>query len=171
MTDDRRPGLMGKKLHSQIKRVARDEDSDDRLICVEAIVAVNEDPEKRHRIKVVIPMMDENIIRDEWARQIGCYVGGPGFGSFFVPPIGSEVVLFGRLGQKHNLFYMSVYNEDFIVPPDFDSTAVAGIRAPGDLKFISEGDLQLRAGGMQLEVDGAMNIIAPAGFFVNGKAV
>jgi len=147
------------------------EDIDDRLIAVEAIVAVNEDPEKRHRIKVIITMMDENVIRDEWVRQMGCYVGGPGFGSFYLPAIGSEVVLFGRLGQKHNLFYMSVFNEDFIVPPDFDSPAVCGVRSPGDMKMIAEGDQQFRAGGMQFEADGAVNFIAPGGFFVNGKPV
>lgn len=162
---------MRRNLNQQIKRSQRDQNQDDWLTGVEAIVAVNEDPEHQHRIKVVIPALDEEIMYDKWVRQIGCYVGGPGFGSFFVPPIGSEVILFGRLGQKHNLYYMSVYNEDFTVPADFRDTAVCGFRAPGDFKVITEGDLQLRMGGGQFEADSAINIIAPAGFFVNGKPV
>lgn len=159
-----------KNLRQQMKRASSD-DRDDWVTGVEAIVAVNEDPENQHRIQVVIPMMDEKEVYPKWVRQIGVNLLGPGFGSFFVPPLHSEVVLFGRLGQKHNLYYMSVYNEDFIVPADFRDTAVAGIRAPGDLKFIADGDLQLRAGGMQFETDGAFNIIATGGLFVNGNPV
>jgi hypothetical protein len=158
------------KLRQQMKRAAR-EDGDDWLTGIEGIVVENEDPERQHRIKVLIPALDEERVYDKWVRQIGVQVLAPGFGSFFIPPIGSEVVLFGRLGQKHNLYYMSVYNEDFIVPPDFENTATCGFRAPGDMKMISEGDLQLRAGGMQLETDSVINIIAPGGFFVNGKPV
>jgi type VI secretion system (T6SS) baseplate-like injector VgrG len=163
---------MGRNLHSLLTDDDGDRDSDERwMIAVEAIVAENEDPEHQHRIKVVIPTLEENEVRDEWVRQMGCYVGGPGYGSFFVPAIGSEVVLFGRLGQKYNLFYMSVYNEDYVVPADFDSSAVCGVRAPADMKFMSEGDMQLRAGEFFLESDGKMHVIAPGGFFVNGKPV
>ena len=164
---------MTKKLYQQMRRVAN-ADHDDRLICVEAIVAVTEDPEHQHRIKVVIPMMDEERVRDEWVRPMVPYVGGPGFGSFFVPRSGSEVVLFGRLGQKHSLFYVSVYNEDHPVPADFQvqhPETVAGFRVPGDFKLIVEGDLQFRCLGLHIETDGAINIIAKAGFFVNGKRV
>lgn len=149
---------------------------DDRwLVCVEGIVAINEDPENQHRIKVVIPLLDENSIYDKWVRQMGCYVGSNGFGSFFLPPLGSEVVLFGRLGQKHNLFYMSVYNEDFEVPADFrnesGSDAVCGVRAPGDLKIITEADMQLRMGRGHVEADASIRIIAPGGLFVNDRKV
>ena len=66
---------------------------------------------------------------------------------------------------------MSVYNEDFVVPPDFKDETACGIRAPADLKLIAEGDMQLRAGGLHIETDGAMNVIAPGGFFVNGRPV
>lgn len=150
--------------------------SDDRwLVCVEGIVAINEDPENLHRIKVVIPALDETVIYDKWVRQIGAYIGGKGFGSFFVPALGSEVVLFGRLGQKHNLYYMSVYNEDFPVPADFStdeaSGAACGIRAPGDLKLITEADMQLRMGRGHIETDATLRIIAPFGFFVNNRRI
>ncbi|HKO43324.1 MAG TPA: phage baseplate assembly protein V [Pyrinomonadaceae bacterium] len=164
---------MTRNLIQQMRRASK-EDIDDRLICVEAIVAENEDPEHQHRIKVVIPTMDEHQVRDEWVRPMVPYVGGPGFGSFLVPPRGTEVVLFGRLGQKHNLFYLSVYNEDCPVPTDFQQQhpeTVAGFRVPGDFKLIVEGDLQIRCNRLHLETDGAINIIAPGGFFVNGRPV
>jgi hypothetical protein len=159
-----------RKLLQQMERATRGQ-NDDWLTGVEGIVAINEDPENQHRVKVVIPALDEEQVYDKWVRQIGVHVLGPGYGSFFVPPVGGEVILFGRLGQKHNLYYLSVYNEDFVVPADFRDTATAGIRAPADLKFIADGDLQLRAGGLQIETDGAANIIAPGGLFINGRSV
>lgn len=143
--------------------------NDEWMTGVEAIVAENEDPERQHRIKVVIPIIDENQVYDKWVKQLGVYVGGPGFGSFYVPPKGSEVVLFGRLGQKHNLYYLSVYNESFIVPPDFEDSSVCGVRAPGNMKHITEGDYQLRAGRANIETDSTLRIIAPFGVFINGK--
>jgi len=137
---------------------------------VEGIVADNKDPEHQHRVRLVIPSISEEHLYDKWVKQLVMYVGGNGYGSFFLPPEGSEVVVCGRLGQKHTLYYMSVYNEDLIVPADFRSPAVAGIRAPGDLRFLAEGDLQLRAGGMHVEADrGAISFIAPAGIFFNGR--
>jgi hypothetical protein len=158
---------MGKNL-SQLMET----DPDDRsewMIAVEAIVAVNEDPENQHRVKVVIPSIDENVVCDEWAKQLVVYVGPPGYGSFFVPEIGSEVVLFGRLGQKHTLYYTPVFNEDFIVPPDFDTPAKVGFRVPGDFRIICDGDLFLSAGGIQIECTGALNIIAKGGVFINER--
>jgi hypothetical protein len=147
-------------------------DHDDWLTAVPAIVAENEDPEHEHRILVTIPLLDEEKVYPEWVRSMSALVLGPGFGSFFVPPKGAEVVLFGQLGQKHHLFYMGgLYNEDFKTPADFDSAAVAGFRVPGDFKIIANGDVQIRGGGMQIETDGAINIIAHGGFFVDGKPV
>src|SRR6266704_2961405 len=122
---------MGNNL-AQLLRAQSREASDDRWVeGIEAIVAVNEDPEFQHRIKVVIPILDEDKVYDKWVRSMNAWVLGAGYGSFFVPPIGSEVTLFSRLGGKHNLFYTQAYNEDFIVPADFRNAAVAGIRSPG----------------------------------------
>jgi hypothetical protein len=136
---------------------------------IEGIVAINEDPEFQQRIMCTIPALDEDVVFQKWVRPLAVFVLGPGYGSFFVPPIGSEVLLFSRLGDKHNLFYTPVYNEDFLVPPDFRDTSVCGIRAPADMKFISDGDMQLRMGALQMESDAEMNLIAPGGFFVNGR--
>src|SRR6266478_4312134 len=153
---------MGGNLSQLISHQARAAEGERWLEGIEAIVAVNEDPEFQHRIKVIIPMLDENKVYDKWVRSLNVFVLGAGFGSFFVPPRGSVVTLFSRLGAKHNLFYTPAYNEDFIVPADFRDPAVAGIRVPGDLRFISEGDLQLRMGGGRIQADfGAIEIIAP----------
>ena len=158
------------KLYRAINKAAQQTISEDGrwLMGVPAIVADNQDPENQHRVRVIIPSIDENLIFDEWARQM-VFCLGNGFGSFFIPPKGSEVVLFGQLGQKFNLFYASLYNEDFHVPPDYENDAMAGLRVPGDLKMIAELDAQLRAGRVEIEADATIHIKAPAGVFINGK--
>src|SRR5258708_25105031 len=161
---------MGRNLFQMLGDDGADSDGDDRwMIAVEAIVAENEDPEHQHRIKVIIPLLDENNVRDEWVRQMGCYVGGPGYGSFLLPAIGSEVVLFGRLGQKYNLFYMSVYNEDYIVPADFSSSVMSGYRVPGQFKIIADQLMQLRGSRLRIEADASIQITAPGGVFINDR--
>jgi hypothetical protein len=80
-------------------------------------------------------------------------------------------VLFGRLGQKHNLYYSSVFNENFIVPADFRSPTVRGFRTDGDYKSIVELDHQIRAGRLHIETDSSVRIIAPGGLFINDKKV
>lgn len=135
---------------------------------VAAIVAENEDPERQHRVKVVIPSIDEDIVYDEWARQM-VFCMGQGYGSVFIPPVGSEVVLFGQLGQKFNLFYASVYNEEMEIAADFEDSTISGFRVPGDLAMIADLDMQLRAGRLAIEVDGQINIVAPGGMIINGR--
>lgn len=135
---------------------------------VTGIVAENEDPDRQHRVKVIIPSIDEDNVYDEWARQM-VFCLGNGFGSVFIPPVGSEVVLFGQLGQKFNLFYAGLYNEEMQIAADFEDSTVSGFRVPGDMKMIADLDMQLRAGRMSLETDGQMNIVAPGGLFINGK--
>ena len=138
------------------------------LMGVTGRVAENEDPERQHRVKVLIPSIDEDVVYDEWARQM-VFCLGNGYGSFFIPPVGSEVVLFGQLGQKFNLFYASVYNEEMQIAADFEDSTVSGFRVPGDLKMIADLDAQLRAGRLAIEVDSQINIVAPGGMFINGR--
>lgn len=157
------------KLYQTLSKPAPESGQDRWLIAVPGIVADNDDPERQHRIKVIIPSIDEDKVFDEWARQIGCFVGPPGYGSFCLPPIGGEVVLFGAFGQKHNLYYASVYNEDFVAPTDFPDETVAGLRLPGDVKIIAECDGQLRAGRWRIEADASIELLAPAGVFLNGR--
>jgi Type VI secretion system/phage-baseplate injector OB domain len=114
------------------------------LMGVPATVADNADPEKQHRVRVVIPSIDEDLIFDEWARQMVFCLGSE-FGTAFVPPKGSEVVLFGRLGQKHHLYYASLYNEEMLQPPNFENEMSVGIRAPGNMTFIAIELLKLVA--------------------------
>lgn len=106
------------------------------MMGVAAIVADNKDPENQHRVRVIIPSVDEDLIFDEWIRQIA-FCLGDGFGSVFIPPLGSEVVLFGELGQKYNLYYASVYNEEMMISSQLGKDT-AGIHAPEDLKLIAE---------------------------------
>ncbi len=138
------------------------------LIAESAIVADNDDPEKQHRVRAIIPSIDENVIYDEWARPL-VFCLGNGYGSFFIPPKGAEIILFGQIGQKFNLFYASVYNEVAQIPPDCDDETVAGFRVPGDLKLIADLDAQLRAARISIEADATINIVAPGGVFINGR--
>lgn len=138
------------------------------LMGVPAIVADNADPLKMHRIRCLIPSIDEENIYDIWIRQL-VFCLGNGYGSFFIPPLGSEVVLFGQIGQKYDLFYASVYNEEHFMPPDCEDETVAGVRVPGDLKLIADCDTQVRAGRVEIEADSRVNIIAPGGVFINGR--
>src|SRR5436853_395225 len=113
---------------------------------LEAIVAVNDDPEFQHRIKVIIPTLDENNIFNKWIKRIVWWAGAEGYGDFHIPSVGSEVILFGRFGEKHHLYYASVFNENYVVPADFRSPTVRGFRTDGDYKSIVELDHQIRAG-------------------------
>lgn len=130
---------MSKRLYSEANQAGANAIAEDGrwLMGVPAIVADNQDPEQQHRVRVVIPSIDEDLIFDEWARQM-VFCLGNGYGSAFIPPQGSEVVLFGQLGQKFNLFYASLYNEDFLMPENFSDEMTVGIHAPGNLKFIAE---------------------------------
>ena len=159
---------MGKNLY-QMTRPANDDDDDRSQFPIEGIVVDNDDPEFQQRIMVTIPALDENVVWPKWVRPLGVLVLGMGYGSFFPPAIGSEVFLFSRLGDKHNLYYTSTYNEDYIVPADFRDTAAFGIRVPGQLKLISDQLMQLRGSRLRIEADASIQITARGGVFINGR--
>lgn len=126
------------------------------LMGVAGIVADNDDPERQHRVRLIIPSIDEDEIYDEWARQM-VFCLGDGFGSAFIPPKGSEVVLFGCLGQKYNLFYASLYNEEMAVPEGFDDEKNVGVHAPEDLTLIAEQKAEIK--GAQVVANGTTVMI------------
>lgn len=155
--------LMGGKEQIPITRT-------DWLVCMNAIVAKNDDPEHRHRIKVIIPSISEDMLHDKWINRMVWWTGAPGYGDFHLPEIGSEVLLFGRNSEKYHLFYISRYNEEHLVPKDFWLPPhTRGFRTDGDYKSIIELDYQIRAGRMRIETDASIELIAPGGFFINGR--
>lgn len=107
------------------------------FFCVEAIIARNDDPENRCRVQCVIPIIDEDEIHEVWARRFQGYVGGDGFGDYFVPEVGAEVMVIGRLGDMNNLFYAPLWNESIKPSADFPGKSVAGFRVPANLKIIA----------------------------------
>ena len=141
------------------------------LIGVPGIVADNEDPEHMHRVRVIIPSIDEDEIYPVWCKKLVGFTGAPGYGDFNPPALDSEVMLIGELGEKHHLYYAPVFNETHIVPADFRSPTVYGFRVPGDYKSIVELDHQIRAGRLHIETDASVRIIAPGGFFVGDRRV
>ncbi|HEY6329033.1 MAG TPA: hypothetical protein VI756_06830, partial [Blastocatellia bacterium] len=85
----------------------------------------------------VIPDIDESAICTKWARALVWWTGPPGFGSYHLPALGSEVVIFGAKGDDHHLYYAPVYNEDYLVPPDFAGDLTTwGYKAPINYKEI-----------------------------------
>jgi Type VI secretion system/phage-baseplate injector OB domain len=132
--------------------------------CVSATVAVNDDPHHLHRIKVIIPIIDEQTVHDEWVKQMGGFAGSGGYGNFEIPKLGSEVVLFSEFGQGENLYYQCVYNETNPVPGDFEDETSRGVRSDGDLKFICRGDLVIEGGRILMKsAFGTIQISAAAG--------
>jgi hypothetical protein len=135
------------------------------FFCCEGIVAKNEDPENRGRVQCVIPIIDEEDVTEIWARRVCFFVGAPGYGDFHLPEIGTEVVLWGRMGDTNNLFYAPLYNENYPVPSDFRTPAKRGLRNDGDYAVITEGDLILRGGRIIIQADVSVKIIGPGGIF------
>jgi hypothetical protein len=70
-------------------------------------------------IKVIIPVLDENEVHDEWVTPLVAWVGADGYGPVNPPALGSEVVLFSEMNDGETLFYLSRYNEDYRVPVEF----------------------------------------------------
>jgi len=143
-----------RNLFGEMKKAGRASIADDGcwLMGVPALVADNADPDRQHRVKLIIPSIDEAMIYDEWARQM-VFCLGDGFGSAFIPPKGGEVVVFGQLGQKHNLFYASLYNEKMAVPPAMDSEMSVGFRGPGDVTAIATTLLKLLGQNVHCEAE------------------
>lgn len=144
---------------------------DGAFFCAEGIVARNDDPENRCRVQCIIPQIDDAETHEIWARRFQIYVGSPGYGDYFVPEIGAAVVLIGRMGDTHNLFYAPLFNESSLPSADFPDGSVSGLRAAGDLKMIADLDLQIRGGRISMEADGQINIVAPGGLFINGRKI
>ena len=132
---------------------------------VEGIVVDNKDPEHRCRVQCKIPLVDEENVYPIWARRINLFTGGPGYGDFHPPEKGTEVVLWGRLNDTHNLFYAPLYNESYPVPTDFRNFSTRGMRVDGNYKLIIDGNLYIRAGNIIVESDSSIRNIAPGGHF------
>lgn len=128
---------MGGLYKEAAKGVANGIDQDGRwLIFESAIVAENEDPEKLHRIKVVIPSIDEDLVYDDWVRPAGVCLGNQ-LGTVIIPPKGSEVLVTGVLGQKFNLVYTgAIYNEEMSIPAEL-GIDTPGIKVPKNLSLIA----------------------------------
>lgn len=125
---------MGGKEHTGDTRV-------DWMVGEQGIVAINSDPEGQHRIKVIIPSIDENMVYDKWVVALVPWVGPEGYGPVHLPELNSEVVLFGRLGEKHHLFYLSRFNEDFQLPAGFDGAR--GLKTDTALKLLADLFIQI----------------------------
>lgn len=132
------------------------------FFCAEAIVARNDDPENRCRVQCIVPIIDENEVHEIWARRFQLYVGETGFGDYFIPEAGTEVILIGRLGDTNNLFYAPLWNESRKPSSiEFPNKSVAGIKVPNSLKFIAGQLLKLQAQIIEAVAAQIAKILAP----------
>ncbi len=160
MSDIQRSAIeMGSKLFKQLSKHSESVvDRTERWATgLTGIVAENNDPENQHRVKVIIPSIDENETYDEWVRSLN-FCLGDGFGTVFIPPVGSEVVLFGTLGEKYNLFYASLYNEE-MQNSSFLNKDKAGIHAPKDLYLIAQLTAKILARNIEIKAEQSVFIL------------
>jgi uncharacterized protein involved in type VI secretion and phage assembly len=90
--------------------VSRTRSTDKRFYgVVEGLVTDNVDPDKEGKVKVKFPWFDDDTI-SEWCRVLQPYAGG-GYGAFFVPEKGDEVVIgFAHGDMRLPIILGGVYN-------------------------------------------------------------
>lgn len=160
-----------KNLRQRAAATARAGGGLDPMLPIEAVVAVNEDPEGMHRIKVIIPAIDEAVIHDEWVTALVPWVGAPSFGMVGVPALDSEVLLFGRLGEPHTLFYVPRFNEDFQVPAEF-ADGSRGCKYDTALRLLGAALVQIISGRQLYLGEGSLaDVDAPDVKLNVGKAM
>lgn len=130
------------------------------FFCAEALVARNDDPENRCRVQLTIPIFDENEIHEIWARRVNLFVGENGFGDYFIPEIGAEVVVLGRMGDTNNLFYATLWNEERKPSGEFPDKSVAGVQVPNDLKLIAGKKVWVKAENIEAIAQQVAKILA-----------
>jgi hypothetical protein len=106
----------------------------------------SDDPLHQGRAQLILPWIDEIEPYGVWARPLLFSSGAGGHGAFFPPQKGTEVLVWGLEGELFHLFYLPIFNEDNLVPPDSQDSATAVMRFPGDLKIICAGDLFIEGG-------------------------
>jgi phage baseplate assembly protein V len=142
----------------------RERDFDRRFYgVVEALVVDNVDPDKEGRIKVTFPWYDDGTIT-EWVRVRQLYAG-PGYGTFFVPELGDEVlVAFIHGDMRKAIILGGLYNGRDKPPSDRQSDSTKDekmIRTKGGhlLLFDDTSDKKkiqlLTDGGHSLSLDDA----------------
>jgi phage baseplate assembly protein V len=76
---------------------------------VEGLVTQNDDPDQEGKVRVTFPWFDNDMI-SEWCRILQPYAGA-GYGMFFVPEVGDEVVIgFAHGDMRLPIILGGVYN-------------------------------------------------------------
>ena len=140
---------------------------------LEGIVVDNNDPENQHRIKCKFEWHDANRVHDVWIPRMVVWTGPDGYGDYHPPAIGSEVLVWGRLGEKTHLFYTSRYNENFRVPEEFQGqTDVMGFKCAGGYKELVGQDHLIKVGGNQtIQVTGNQIIEVTGSIAISGESL
>ncbi|MCP9494295.1 MAG: hypothetical protein MSG64_07555 [Pyrinomonadaceae bacterium MAG19_C2-C3] len=114
------------------------------FIAIEGIVEEVGTGENAGCIKARMEVFSESIVHDEWIQQMTAWVGKDGYGLVEPPEVGSEVAIFGRLGEGHTLFYVSRHNEDFRQPSGFEQ-GERGFKTDGGYRGLADGAIRFLA--------------------------
>ncbi len=114
------------------------------FIAIEGIVEEVGRGENAGCIKARMEVFSESIVHDEWIQQMTAWVGRDGYGLVEPPEVGSEVTIFGRLGEGHTLFYASRHNEDYRPPSGFE-TGERGFKTDGGYRGLADGAIRFFA--------------------------
>jgi hypothetical protein len=114
------------------------------VMALAGIVADVEDPEGLHRLRAIIPAISEDYIHDEWMPVMMPWVGPDGYGPAHLPELNTEVLIFGRYGQKHSLFCLPLYDETHLPPAEFADGA-RGLKTDTIYKLLADLLIEIKS--------------------------
>lgn len=114
------------------------------FIAIEGIVVEAAINDGIPQIKAKVDIIHDEFVHDEWITAMMAWVGTDGYGPVNLPAVGTEVLIFGRLGQKHTLFYLSRYNEEFRAPEGFEDAF--GFQETRKYRALTDEDIEIASG-------------------------
>jgi hypothetical protein len=124
------------------------------VIAAAGRVADVEDPEGLHRIRAIIPDISEDYIHDEWIDVMMPWVGPDGYGPVHLPGLDTELLIFGRKGQKYTLFAIPIFNETHHPPTEFAEGA-RGLKTDSIYRLLADLLIQIKS-AEQVDVAGPL---------------
>ena len=90
------------------------------------IIIDNKDPEKLGRVKVKYPLLEQTLESD-WVRKVS-FMTGNGYGGYFLPEIGDEVLLSFQFGDINHPFVIGALWNGVDKPPQTNEDGQNNIR-------------------------------------------
>lgn len=90
------------------------------------IVTDNKDPEKLGRVKVKYPLLNQ-MLESDWVRRVS-FMTGNGYGGYFLPEVGDEVLLSFQFGDINHPFVVGALWNGVDKPPQTNDDGQNNIR-------------------------------------------